>query len=279
MASDDKIDQRLVCLGIEVSGAIKWYSDLAIWASGTKYSNENQNEAEFKVANLDAETRNYLLTETSPFNKNKTKKKIYLDVGRESYGTTRIYAGEITSATISQPPDIILTLKAATADNQKGNVIASTQPGTAKLSRIAQQVAGDLGASLVFEAADKLLSNYSFSGAALKQVDKLSRAGSVDAFIDDETLVIKDTGVPLSGRKVVLNWESGMVGQPEYTERGIKVSYLIDRETTLGGAIEIQSLLNPAIDGNYSIYKLGFDVASRDTAFYYVAEATRVEGD
>lgn len=278
MQSAQKLDQRLVRLGVEVGGEIRWYSDLAIWASGTKFGNENQNEAEFKIANLDRETRNYLLTETSPFNKNKAKKKIYLDVGRESYGTARLYAGEITSATISQPPDITLTLKAATSDNQKGNVISRAQPGMAKLSSISKQVATDIGAQLVFEASDKLLSNYSFAGAALKQVDKLAKAGSVDAFIDDEILVVKNMGVPLENRMTVLNLESGMIGQPEFTERGIKVTYLIDRDTTLGGALKVESKLNPAVNGTYNIYKLGFDVASRDTAFYFVAEASRTDG-
>lgn len=278
MQSAQKLDQRLVRLGIEVSGQIKWYSDLAIWASGTKYGNENQNEAEFKIANLDRETRNYLLTEASPFNKNKSKKKIYLDVGRESYGTSRIYAGEIASATISQPPDITLTLKAVTADNQKGNVISRAQPGLSKMSAIAKQVATDIGAQLIFEAADKLLSNYSFAGAALKQVDKLARAGSVDAFVDDEILVVKDAGVPLANRMVVLNVDSGLIGQPEFTERGVKVTYLIDRDTTLGGAIKVESKMNPAVNGTYNIYKLGFEVANRDTAFYFVAEASRTDG-
>ena len=72
----DSFDPRIIKVGIEVNGNIKVYQDLDIRASGTKYANANQNECEVKITNLDNETLNYILTQTSPFNNNKTPKEL-----------------------------------------------------------------------------------------------------------------------------------------------------------------------------------------------------------
>ena len=144
-----------------------------------------------------------------------------------------------------------------------------------KLSEIAQRVAADLEAKLTFEASDKLIANYSFSGASLRQVNALAMAGNVDAYLDNETLVVKDRGKPLANRVKVINASTGMIGIPEATERGVKVRILFDLETDLGGQIDLTSELNPALNGSYTIYKIDFDLATRDTAWYLDIEASR----
>ena len=81
-----ELDPRLLRVGFEIGGQLKLYDDLAITASGTKYANANQNECELKITNLDKETRDYLLTDSSPFNKNKTRKILTVEAGRVSTG-------------------------------------------------------------------------------------------------------------------------------------------------------------------------------------------------
>jgi len=272
----DVIDPRIVRVGIEIRGQVKIYEGSAIWASGTKYANPKQNEAEVKIANLDKPTRDFILSETSPFNKNRTPKKLFVEVGRRSYGTFRIFEGDITNATVSQPPDLILTLKALTGDTAKGNVLARSYGPQTSLRSIAQGIAADLGLALDFQARDKQIANFSFSGAALKMADRLSEAGSVNAFVDDGVLVVKNQSQPLAGRARVLNLDTGLIGQPELTEQGVKVRYLLDNTSTLGGSLILESRTNPSLSGTYEVYKLGFDIASRDVPFYYVAEAKRV---
>lgn len=270
-----ELDPRLLRVGFEIGGQLKLYDDLAITASGTKYANANQNECELKITNLDKETRDYLLTESSPFNKNKTRKILTVEAGRVSTGYSLVFVGDITSAVGSQPPDITLTLKAATSDFSKGKIIASSQPGIAPLRNIAARVAKDLGLSLNFQAKPKQISNYSFTGSALKQVEQLGAMGRVNAYIDDAALIVKDFNAPLAARTRVLSLDTGMVGIPEFTEQGVKVKMLFDNQTVLGGGLDITSKLNPAVDGVYTVFKLGFELASRDTPFYYIAEATR----
>ncbi|CAH0447594.1 hypothetical protein LMG10661_03661 [Ralstonia syzygii subsp. syzygii] len=271
----DELDPRIVRVGIEINGQLKMYDDLSIKAIGCKFANALQNEAEIRVSNLSKADREYLLTETSPFNQNRTPKRIVLDAGRRSTGASRVFIGDISSCLPSQPPDITLTFKSATGQFQKGNILSRSQAGTSSLSTIARQVAGDLGLTLRFEATDKNIGNYAFAGGALKQVDRLGEAGGVNAYVDDNTLVVKDYNVALSGEARVLSEATGMIGIPEITEQGVKVKYLFDTTTRLGGALTIDSKLNPAASGTYVTFKLNFDIANRDTPFYWIAEAKR----
>ena len=278
VADTPELDPRLLRIGIEINGKLKLYEGLAMTASGTKYANANQNECEVKITNLDQATRDFLLTETSPFNKNKKRKLLTVEAGRVSTGYSLVFAGDITNAVGAQPPDITLTLKAATGDYAKGIIIASSQPAVAPLKNIAAKVAKDLGLGLTFQATAKQISNYSYTGSAVKQVEHLGSMGRVNAFIDDKTLVVKNFNTALERRVRELNLDTGMIGIPEFTEQGIKVKMLFDNQTTLGGGIRITSKLNPAANGLYTVFKLGFELASRDTPFYYIAECTRAAG-
>ncbi len=278
MAGTPELDPRLLRIGIEINGQLKLYEGLAMTASGTKYANANQNECEVKITNLDQATRDFLLTETSPFNKNKKRKLLTVEAGRVSTGYSLVFAGDITNAVGAQPPDITLTLKAATGDYAKGVIIASSQPAVAPLKNIAAKVAKDLGLGLSFEATPKQISNYSYTGSKVKQVEHLGAMGRVNAYIDDAALIVKDFNAPLEKRTRELNLDTGMIGIPEFTEQGIKVKMLFDNQTVLGGGINVASKLNPAANGLYTVFKLGFELASRDTPFYYVAECTRASG-
>lgn len=274
--SGQQLDPRIVRVSIEVNGQIKTYEGLYITANGTKYANPLQNECEITIANLDKTTQDYILTQTSPYYFNRAPKTVTVEAGRESYGTTVIYRGNIVVSKVTQPPDVGIVLKCLTGNFQKGNILTRNQPGQATLSQISKQIAGDLGTLLTFQTTDKNISNYNFSGSSLKQVQLLaSMGGNITAYIDDSTLVVKDMFVPLNNSLRILSAETGMIGIPEFTEQGIKVTFLLDNKTKLGGGLRIQSKQYPAANGDYVIYKLGFQISNRDTPFYYIAEAAR----
>ena len=270
------LDLRLLRVGIEVSGEIRLYDGLWVSASGTKFANPLQNEAEVRISNLAKDVRDYLLTETSPFNANKTPKRIFVEAGRVSTGYFRLFEGDITECVPSQAPDITLTLKAKTKQFSKGDIVAKSEAAQAPLSRIAQNAASTLGLSLIFEATDKNISNYNFTGSALKEVEKISDVGGVNAYVDDTVLVVKNYNAPLRQAAHTLSESTGMIGQPELTEQGVRVSFLLDPNAKLGGELVLESKTNPAVSGRYVIYKLSFDVTNRDNAFYSIAECKRL---
>ncbi len=270
------LDLRRIRIGVEVSGQIQFYEGLRVKVTGTKYADPMQNDCTVTISGLKRETRDYLLTETSPFNDNRTPKRLVVEVGRESTGLFRLFVGDIVSSEPSSPPDLDLTIKAKTQNAQAGSIVSTAGPSSSRLSTLAQQVARDLGLTLEFDAQDKNIGNYQHTGAALKQVDKLAAAGGVVAYIDDDKLIVKDALRPLTNRVRILNKDSGMVGVPKITEKGVTVQFLIDPDTAIGGALRIESKINPAINGDYVINQLKFEVNSHEVPFFYTAQAARL---
>ena len=66
-----------------------------------------------------------------------------------------------------------------------------------------------------------------------------------------------------------------MIGIPVVTERGVYVKMLLDNTVSVGGSITVKSDINPAANGTYTITKLMFEIANRDTPFYYHVNATK----
>ena len=75
------IDLRRIRCAIEVNGRLQWYEGMRMHASGTKYANPLQNDCSFSIDGLNTQTRNMLLTETSPFTESKTPHRIILEAG------------------------------------------------------------------------------------------------------------------------------------------------------------------------------------------------------
>lgn len=268
-------DLRRIRFGIEISGRINWYEGMRVRAGGTKFANAQQNECTLTVSGLSMSTRDHLLTETSPFNSNRTPKRLIIEVGRVSTALFRIFIGDIVSAEPSAPPDVDVIIKAKTQSAQAGNVVAIASGPISRLSAISQRVADEIGLGLDFQALDKNISNFSYTGAALKMVNLLQDSGGVRAFIDDETLIVKNYGSALAGRIRILGADTGMVGIPKATEKGLDVTFLIDSESLLGGMIRLDSKMNKSLNGDYVIDQLKFDVASHEDPFFYSATCSQ----
>lgn len=270
------IDLRRVRVGIEVKGRVNFYEGLNIAVSGTKFTSPTQNEATIDIIGLNADTRDYILSVTSPYSEESGTKRVIVEVGRVSTGLFVIYSGDIISAEISSPPDIKLTIKAKTNNANNYKIVTHSGNALQRLSEIARIVANNNGVGLTFEATNKNISNYSYGGAASRQVSDLQRAGNVKAFIDDGMLFVKDSSRALNQRRRILSAKSGMVGIPTATEKGLKVTYLVDGDSDLGGQLTIDSKMNKSLNGDYVIDQLTFDVTTHDDAFFYTAICSRL---
>lgn len=271
-----ELDPRIVKVTVDIDGLERTFeTPLAITATGVKYANALQNQCEITIFNMRKALRDQLLTETSPYNLNKTPKRVTLEAGRESYGTSVIYVGNVVYCSVSQPPDIGITMHCLTGNFLKGNILSRTQPGTATIEQISKQLAQDNELLLDYQATDKNVSNFNYSGSSMQHVEALAALGGINVFVNDNTLYVKDAWVPLTGKVREVSANKGMVGIPEFTERGVRVTFLMDGNDDLGGSLVLESKLYPSANGTYVIYKLGFQVTSRDTPFYYIAEAAR----
>lgn len=93
--------------------------------------------------------------------------------------------------------------------------------------------------------------------------------GGVVAFIDNDVLVVLDAGQARGNTVRKINSKTGMVGIPQFTHNGAIVRMMIDNTVQIGDRIEIESEIIPAMNGEYIIQQMFFDVASRDQPFYY----------
>lgn len=270
------LDPRIVRVGIEIEGAIKWYEGLNIRASGTKFNNQNGNECTVEISNLSKDHRDYILSESSMFLRSYKPKKIFVEAGRQSTGAAQVFVGDITSAIPSQPPDITLTIKAVTQNTASLKLAAVSYPDVIPLSTIAKDLSRSLGLALRFEATDRQVASYSFTGGRKQQLQQLSNAIGVDAFIDDETLIVKNKAKTVKNASILVSSDTGMVGVPEITAQGVRVQFLFNPSAQIGGAIEVRSKINPAANGLFEIYKLTFDISSRQTQFYNIVEGFRL---
>lgn len=261
-------DDRVLQVGIEVDGQLQVFSDSAITVKYKKTSDAKQNSCDVTIANLDPELIDYLVTETSPWNPNSKPKVLTVLAGRESTGVDRVFTGEVVSAIPTSPPDRILQIKVQTQESTKYKFSAVNSPKTIQLSELSQKIADQYGLRLQFEADDKTLSNYTYNGTLSKQIKKLEMVGDIDAYIDDETLVVKNLGKGLKGEVFNISIHTGMIGAPSLDERGVKVRILFDPNRKLGEQVAITSLINKAANGQFVSYELSASLANRAQDWY-----------
>jgi hypothetical protein len=149
-------------------------------------------------------------------------------------------------------------------------MVAYAGLSTIQISQLASYIADAMGVSLVFEATDKSISNFSYSGPLYGLVVELQRTANIDAFLDDDKLIVQDRGKNLKDQIVsVSEADRNMIGIPTFFEWGVVAKVLADPSVRLGGAIRVNSLINPAANGDYVICKMDYELCSRDTPFYF----------
>lgn len=272
-SQQSNIDPRLLRVSFAIGDERRTYENLAIEASGTKYANETQNDCTVKIYNLNRETRNYLSSQFSPFNTDPRPKVFLVEAGRKSYGYRVLFKGNVQKLSLSQPPDIACTFQTITQANANLDITTLSAPPVIKFSDLIGDFAKRAGLKLRNESTDKSITNYSYSGGKEKEVNRLAQAGDVDVFIDDDTLVVKDKGIPLQGSNRILNAHTGLIGRVVRTQYGIQAKYFLDNTSKLGGMLTIQSVEDTQFNGTYVIYKLHFSVSNRADQFSWTADA------
>lgn len=261
-------DDRILKVGIEINGNLQVFEVAAITVKYKKTSDSKQNSCDITIANLLPETIDYLVTETSPWNPNRKPKVVTVLAGRASTGVDRVFVGEVVSAIPTPPPDRVLQIKAQTQESTKYKFSAVSSPKTIQLSELAQKISDQYGLRLQFEADDKTISNYIYNGTLSKQIKKLESVGDIDAYIDDDTLVVKNLGKGLKGQVFNISAHTGMIGSPSLDEKGVKVRILFDPNRKMGEQIAITSEVNKAANGQYVVYELSASLANRAQDWY-----------
>lgn len=265
-------DKRIVQVGIKFEDETLTFDGLSIYASGRIFGSAQQNQCEVRIYNLNNDQRNYILTKASPFKYPRTPVTISLNVGRESYGAFLLYAGSAITAGVTQPPDIGIVLHALTNNFLSGFIRGAAQSSVSTLYNIALSVAAANNLTLQWHASDRQIDNWSFNGATIKQINELNNIGGIIATNVNNNLIVVNAGQPIPGEAIEVNAETGMVGTPQVTDYGVNVKVMITNQYQLFGTIKLTSVADPGANGIYIIIGMMFEVASRDTPFWYTLQ-------
>jgi hypothetical protein len=151
------------------------------------------------------------------------------------------------------------------------SIIASSSfGGVTSLKTIAEHVAKQNNKKLEWKVKnDKQIGSFSYTGPVAKQVQKLAECGDVNAYVDNDTLVVIDSNAPRTEGTILIDEDGGMVGIPQPVWDGVLVKVMAASTIQLGGKVNIQSKLNPSVDGEYYVWQINFEIASRDHPFWY----------
>lgn len=272
------IDPRLLRVGITIDGRQTWYENYLIHAKGVKVSSTLSSECDITITGLKSETQNYILQNCRPGSINSGKRvRIDLEVGRESYGTASYYSGDVFRAYPVPKPDIGINMKCLVGYANKRKIVSRGGLGLyTSLRQISTWVAEDNGYKLSFQIPDRNVRSYSFTGSAQESLRRLESLAGAEVFVDSGTLYLKRQGELARGRIVYrVNNRYGNLLQAQATEYGVVIKMMFHPDVTIGSVIDLESELNPSLNGQYTVFRANFDIKKRGTEFYITAECQK----
>lgn len=273
-----RIDPRIMKMEISYKDKTTSYEGFRLAARGAIYSTGKQGKCEIEITNMAEGPRNELLEITSRARLDRSDPngaQLILFVGRESLGFTEYFRGDLFWSSVSQPPDITVTVQALVGFRASSVVEVQRFSGLAQLREICAAAASSLGVQLNFTATGKQINNFQVNGSAWDTVAAINALGGVSAYLTGTELIVTDIGSPPDRATFTLSAKNGMIGIPEITASGIRATMLWDNRPSIGGRVRIESEFYPAADGEYDIYKIDFDLTTRDNPFYITFEAAR----
>ena len=213
---------------------------------------DEPNKSKIEIYNLNLENRNKLI--------NKEFKKVVLFAG---YDEPRlVFAGEINNAyTTRKDLDYITTLECGDGqtDYAKTKIYTTLKAGTKEsdvvkncLDKMKKTNKGaiDLPKEKTYQRAKILC------GKPREFLKVIAKNNNANWHILDGNLNILPKDKVLSNTDgFVLSLDTGMIGSPEISDDGLKVSCLLNPKLNIGGLVRVKSILSE-YDGDYKIIKL-----------------------
>lgn len=254
-----------------------------------------QNTCIINIAGLRQDVRQRLLTAFTAWNYRKTPTANYVQVeifaAYEVPGAatepSRIFIGDVTKCDISdQIPNSAVLIEAFTRQVDRTNLVSVTVPKNASFKTLVETVGKAAGLYVDCETSyDKsMIRNFGVfqinpTGAPYRLNIQASIVGlsalfpdSVAIWVDDDTLIARDIGRVVG--TVIPKVKLFIDAPPSWTEWGVTFKTLFNQNLRLGGGVELESAMNPGVNGQYVITGLEYDLASRQNPFYVTVKAS-----
>lgn len=290
VSPNNRVDPRLVSLriGDSISNIVSEF-DESFMITGKIKKNvlEVQNTCVIQIANLTPERRNKLLGAfTSWSSRNRAQPFIPVDlrIGRASKpkDMITIFRGSIFETGMSDPPDLVVDMKCMTTlidqNIASTNFLTKTLPRLSSHRELCQWAADLANMPLRYEVTAKLPPTEARVAAGVIQkaysisavVGMLANfyRDKVAVFVEDGELVVAEWGKALRGELVTVDASKWLIGSPRITQWGVTFKTLADAPIRVAGGVKLFSELNPAVNQDWVITGVEYDITSRDTNWY-----------
>lgn len=204
---------------------------------------------------------------------------VIVEAGTDETGISSIFVGTITNAwaQFEAMPDVAFHVEAHTGLLEAVQTAKpSSFTGPTDIATIMSGLASTMGLSFENSGVTGQLASPYFSGSARDQAKACALKAGINWIIDDTTLAIWPRGGQRGGAVPLINADTGMVGYPSYTSKGVRVETEFNRNIGYGSPVEVQSALTPA-NGRWIVYMLTHDLESEapNGAWFSTIEAAR----
>ncbi|QOV06247.1 baseplate hub protein [Burkholderia phage Maja] len=203
---------------------------------------------------------------------------ITVDRGFDEIST--VFNGQISLVDpISGPPDIATRITCQTRQMDRSTFKSRQSPTKVTLREYVQWVNKELRLGQEPEIdtthADDVLTNPATSMVTLSSLVTViqtafgmvgGNAQGVYAFIDDGRLIVKDANKIFNRDNIPKLTE--FVSTPLWNEYGVSFTTLFDSKIKLAQGVNLTSVMNDAVNGDYVVYLLEYQLTSRDAQFY-----------
>ncbi len=226
---------------------------------------DSMGRCQIRVFGLRNDVMNKLTTIGSINTAIKAKNSILLAAGDVDSGMNAVFTGTILDAwaDYNSSPDVAFNIIAfsglAAAVKPVG---ATSYKGSTDVASILGQIAKDeMGLGFENHGVDAKLSSPYLSGTALAKVRSVAQAADVSWTIDRGVLVVWPGTGGRRGTVPLISPDTGMVGYPSLSSKGMAVKMLFNPNVLLGGDVQIQSAI-PMACGTWRVFNVAHNLSS-----------------
>lgn len=244
----------------------------AIYAGG-----DSMGRCQLRVYGIRDDVMNKLTT-IGPVNTAiKAKNSILLAAGDAQVGMTAIFTGTILDAwaDYNGAPDVAFNIIAFAGLAAAVKPVAATSyKGAVDVATILQEIAtNEMGLAFENNGVDAKLSSPYLSGTALTKVRAVCNAAGVQWAIDRDKLVVWTEKTARQGDAPIISPDTGMVGYPSLSSKGMTVKMLFNPNIQIGADIQVQSSV-PMACGKWRVYNVAHNLSCQlqDGAWFTTAD-------
>jgi hypothetical protein len=238
---------------------------------------DSMGRCQIRVFGMRDDVMNKLTTIGSVNTAIKAKNAVLLAAGDADAGMSTVFSGTILDAwaDYNAAPDVAFNIIAysglAAAIKPVG---ATSYKGVTDVAAIMNDIAiNEMGIAFENNGVTAKLASPYLPGTAVDKIRAAARAAGIMWAIENETLIIWPSSGTRAGTVPLVSFETGMVGYPSLSSKGMTVKMMFNPNIKLGGDIEVKSAI-PMACGTWHVFSVAHNLSSEmaDGPWFTTAE-------